>query len=102
MTYPEQIDGERLAKDEAVRSHAREVLAQPTYPFPWWHGPALTFVGAGLGWTLSAMAGSGGQVLLGVLAGVSFFLTTSAFRECTSLRRRLDSLVILLRTRDAL
>ena len=97
MDIVKQLDGERIAKDVAIRSQALEVLnRQPKHASQWSYGFNIVF-GSILGGYLAFYERSHGQLLLGAVSGAAFFLSITVFQECLRLRRRLDAAIVLLR-----
>ena len=95
MNVSLELDGERLAKEVANRANALEVLRQRQNPFAAWQYVVLLVVG-GLWGYFTSQARSVGAELVGAAAGAGIFLAAAGFRECLSLRRRLNAVLVLV------
>ena len=96
-TVATQLEGEKIARDVKELVRVRALLAERPRRF----GPmaALAALALGLGWAWMATQTSA-TGLLAIVAGVGFFSAIAAFRECMSLRRRLDAALVLLNAHD--
>ena len=96
-----QIDGERIAKAVAVRSQALdEFLNEKRTVFSWKY-IGLIGLGGVWGWFVTTQTTSG-PVLVGIAAGIAFFIAPAAFVECIKLRRRLEAVIALMKGQNEL
>lgn len=95
MNIANQLEGSRIAKEVTAQHEALELIrARPTNFSQWHYG--LAIVAGGCIGALNAYAGEHAQLLVGILAGIGFFVGVVAFQECLSLRRRFDAAIVLL------
>jgi len=101
MNPATQIEGELLARTEAGRAQAHEVLMSQKRTFFSWQYLLLSVVGAAVGWFVSTAPDSSKGIIAAV-AGAGFFLAAADYREAAISRRRIDALVVLAKANGAL
>jgi hypothetical protein len=97
MNIANQLEGNRIAREVATQQQALELISarpRPTNLSQWHYG--LAIVAGGCLGAVNVYAGEHAQLLVGILAGIGFFLGIAAFQECLSLRRRLNAAIVLL------
>ena len=100
MNVATQIVGERLAKEVEAQAIAVETLSQPQRSFTSWQYVGWLVLGGAWGFFISKSVHVGTE-LIGATAGAAFFLAAAAFKECITLRRKLEAVIVLWRQNQA-
>ena len=100
MNVATQIDGERIAKDVIAEAEAQEVLGKRPRLFTQWNYWFAIIFSSAWGSFIATYTGHNAQLFLGVIAGIALLVGLAALQECLSLRRRLDAVLVLVRTRE--
>ncbi|MCV2369839.1 hypothetical protein [Roseateles oligotrophus] len=96
MNIATQVEGERIAKDVADHASALEVVLKRPKFFSMWNYWLSLLFGAAWGVFMVSYAGPYTQLILGAASGIALVLAIAVFKECLSLRRRLDAVITLL------